>query len=115
MKHPSITDCDLCKNVIPRGVKYAAITIPLAKTDRAEIRETIVSDIQAMPSPASTFGPFTPENMVPEYWQFDVCIECIEGILPMLASLKTTQIRRLLKEKAAVRERTKRQEETEDK
>lgn len=114
MKHPGTTECDLCHNPIPRGVKHAAIAIPLSKNDKAEIRAELQRDLPKEAMPNMMFGPFTPDSLVPEVWQFETCMDCIGGILPMLSTLKTDQIRHILREKAAARERAKQQEEEQE-
>lgn len=112
MKHPGKTECDLCHNEIPRGVKCAGIGIPLSKDDRALFIKEIERDL---PKPEHNIfgGMITAERIAPEYWSFEVCVSCIDGILPMLRELKTEQITHILRERAAARERGKQQEEQE--
>lgn len=113
MNHPGKTECDLCHNEIPSGVKHAAIAVPLTKDDRAELMREVERMMPQAP-PHNIFGAMmTPENMTPNVWQFEVCMDCIYGILPMLRKLKTEQIAHILRRKAEARERAQRQEEQE--
>lgn len=113
MKHPGKLECDLCRNEIPRGIKHSTITIPLSKSDRAMVAEEMRK--HAPPAPThNIFGsPLDPMAMAPEAWSFEICVGCVDGLMPMLRELKTTQIKHILDDRAAVRARAEMQDEAE--
>jgi hypothetical protein len=113
MKHPGKIECDLCHNEIPRGVKHAGIVIPLSKDDRDMFIKEIQRDMPKMEH--NIFGGMmTAERMAPAYWSFEVCVSCIDGILPMLRELKTEQIQNILRERELARERGRQQDEEQE-
>jgi hypothetical protein len=110
MKHPGTTECDLCHTTIPQGIKHAAIVVPLTKGDREELKQEILRDAPKIPM-QNVFGfQFDAERMTPEVWQFEVCMGCIDGILRMLKTLKTEQIKHILRQRAEARARAEQQE-----
>jgi hypothetical protein len=113
MKNPGTTDCDLCRNEIPRGIRHATVSVPLAKGDKALVAEEMRKHGPKPPA-HSIFGAMVdPNAMVPEFWQFEVCMGCVDGLMPMLRDLKTKQITHILNDRATVRARAEMQDDAE--
>ena len=85
--------CDLCSNEIPSGVAHARLSYPLQPHDRELLwpaRETPIGSI---------LGDLNALGLQPAEYMFEFCRACVDGVLPMLAELKSSYIRRLVEER----------------
>jgi hypothetical protein len=78
---------------MPHGVAMVGITYPLDPADYAALQP-----VEPPPSLLGLGGLVVPRN---SSYIFEVCRPCVDGILPMLASLKTEYLQRLVDERRA--------------
>jgi hypothetical protein len=86
--------CDLCKNEIPAHVRYLSMSYPLDRNDH-QLLEPAAATADRDVFPGLRILTF----VKPEVFVFEFCRACVDGILPMLAELKTEAIKRLVNER----------------
>lgn len=92
---PSKRLCDLCKIDIAEGSPFIQLLYPLDRDD-------LVGLYPSRPDqpPGTIFGDIS--VMVGQRantYQFEICLPCGDGILPMLASLKREYIQRFVEDR----------------
>lgn len=92
MRIPSKRLCDLCHAELTRQTRVA-MTYPLDAEDTRRVRTA-----RATTPPPSLFG-LAIERAVPALYEFEFCLGCVEGLLPMLGELKRQRIKEILEER----------------
>lgn len=85
MHIPEKQVCDLCKAELTGP--STVMTYPLDETDRATIRGLMLP-----PSAPNALILGRLFDVAPHSWHFDFCRGCVDGLIPMLAELKTQAI-----------------------
>lgn len=80
--------CDLCKNEIPSTDRHSTMSYPLDHHD-IELLAPKVDGTGREVFPGLRLVTFAK----PETFLFEFCRGCVDGILPMLAELKTEKIK----------------------
>lgn len=77
MIKPTERFCDQCEIDIPPGQVYASLSVPIPPSLRAKLIEHISKDITERFKGSPLAGIITPDNMVPNVWQLEICTSCI--------------------------------------
>lgn len=98
MIEPAVRKCDLCKNVIPAGRAFCSLVYPLSRDDRSRLGRLATELMQRMRGTVngSILGIVPATAVVPNRYTFEVCVGCIDGILPDLQSMKDDAITRII-------------------
>lgn len=93
MNIPAKTICDLCQNEIDPGKPHPRLSYPLDAGERERYARSCTASL-----PKSILD--IAVVVTPDLYVFDLCLGCVEGILPMLADLKRAAIDRLIQERS---------------
>lgn len=100
---PGSRTCDFCKNVIPDGVPYARLMVPLPLDLRAEILRFATAHFTR---PSGIFGHLVPiESMVPHEFQLEQCTGCTLGLFPGVYESVRAQVQAEFERKLAAKQR----------
>ena len=90
MRVPAETLCDLCQGELTAPA--VELHYPLDLADQAFISSSVREQVQQL----DALNRLLLDVALPRTYRFDICRGCIDGLLPMLADLKTTGIRALV-------------------
>lgn len=96
-----VRTCDLCSCTIEARGDHATLVLPITPDLREQIRVELMRDAPGLGPLGLAFA------SVPASYQFDICVECVEGILPDLPRLMrdgvTAILERVQRQRAAGR------------
>lgn len=90
---PAKRQCDLCKNNIPEGRHFCQVLYPLDPQDKAAL------GIRRPEQFDSILGDLHQARLESATYQFEMCRECVDALLPMLSNLKSEYIQRFADER----------------
>lgn len=100
--------CDQCEIDIPSGQVYATLTVPIPPSLRAKLVEHVSKDITERFKGSPLAGIITPDGMVPNVWEMEICTACIFDKFEKLGDIIRQQVMAALQRKVDAQNRQRR-------